>query len=174
MFKRIKISIMKSFNQYLLENTPTNSTGADGFTNDATASGPVAGYDKRLFPAADDDLSQDYQTPGQSGMARWRYSNVYPVQQVTDKGIEDMVDASKEFVKMQDENTEQRVKKNFSSFMEEAPTNNVGGGQIAGTPEADPGNPPVNRKNKKKYIKLGRGARKWWMPKINGKESGKS
>ena len=81
-----------------------------------------------------------------------------------------MVDASKEFVKMQDENTEQRVKKNFSSFMEEAPTNNVGGGQIAGTPEADPGNPPVNRTNKKKYIKLGRGSRKWWMPKTNSKE----
>ena len=168
---------MKSFNQYLLENTPTNSTGSIGGAAGLSGLNPyssIQGYDKRLFPAADDDLSQDYQTPGQSGMARWRYSNVYPVQQVTDKGIEDMVDASKEFVKMQDENTEQRVKKNFSSFMEEAPTNNVGGGQIAGTPEADPGNPPVNRKNKKKYIKLGRGARKWWMPKINGKESGKS
>ena len=172
MFKRIKISIMKSFNQYLLENTPTNSTGSDGYGPGLSGVNPyssIQGYDKRLFPAADDDLSQDYQTPGQSGMARWRYSNVYPVQQVTDKGIEDMVDASKEFVKMQDENTEQRVKKNFSSFMEEAPTNNVGGGQIAGTPEADPGNPPVNRKNKKKYIKLGRGSRKWWMPKSDGK-----
>ena len=172
MFKRIKISIMKSFNQYLSENTPTNSTGSIAGSAGLSGLNPysaIQGYDKRLFPAADDDLSQDYQTPGQSGMARWRYSNVYPVQQVTDKGIEDMVDASKEFVKMQDENTEQRVKKNFSSFMEEAPTNNVGGGQIAGTPEADPGNPPVNRKNKKKYIKLGRGARKWWMPnKDNG------
>lgn len=43
-----------------------------------------------------------------------------------------------------------------------APTNNVGGGQIAGTPEADPGNPPVFTK-KKKNIYLGIGSRKRWM-----------
>jgi hypothetical protein len=46
------------------------------------------------------------------------------------------------------------------------PTNNVGSGNIAGTPEADPGNPPVFR-NKKKNIYLGIGSRKKWMiPKI--------
>lgn len=28
------------------------------------------------------------------------------------------------------------------------PTNNVSGGKIAGTPAADPGNPPVKRKNR--------------------------
>mgnify|MGYP001188174898 FL=1 len=139
----------------LNEGVPTNSTGSS-----------ISNYDKFLFPIDDDDLSQDYQTPGQSGMARWRYSNVYPVQQVTDKGIDDMVDASKEFVKMQDENTEQRVKKNFSSFMEDAPVNNASGGAIAGLP---PDNPPVSTKAKKKYIKLGRGSRKWWMPKTGGK-----
>ena len=162
---------MKSFNQYLLENTPTNSTGSDGYGPGLSGVNPyssIQGYDKRLFPAADDDLSQDYQTPGQSGMARWRYSNVYPVQQVTDKGIEDMVDASKEFVKMQDENTEQRVRKNFSSFMEDAPVNSVGGGHIAGTREAGD-DPPVSKKAQKRYIKLGKGSRKWWMPKTVGK-----
>ena len=42
------------------------------------------------------------------------------------------------------------------------PTNNVGSGNIAGTPEADPQNPPVFRK-KKKNIYLGIGSRKKWM-----------
>jgi hypothetical protein len=44
------------------------------------------------------------------------------------------------------------------------PTNNVGDGKIAGTPEADPGNPPVFL-NKKKKIYLGIGSRKRWTPK---------
>lgn len=45
------------------------------------------------------------------------------------------------------------------------PTNNVGGGNIAGTPEADPGNPPVKLTGKrtKKYI-YGKGYRKLWKP----------
>ena len=140
----------------LNEGVPTNSTGSS-----------IDNYDKFLFPIDDDDLSQDYQTPGQSGMAKWRFSNVYPVQKLTDQDIDNMVDASKEFVNMQDENTEQRVKKNFSSFMEDAPVNNASGGAIAGLP---PDNPPVSTRAKKKYIKLGRGSRKWWMPKTNGKE----
>ena len=139
----------------LSEGVPTNSTGSS-----------ISNYDKFLFPIDDDDLSQDYQTPGQSGMAKWRFSNVYPVQKLTDQDINNMVDASKEFVKMQDENTEQRVRKNFSSFMEDAPVNNASGGAIAGLP---PDNPPVSTKAKKKYIKLGRGSRKWWMPKTGGK-----
>ena len=140
----------------LNEGVPTNSTGSS-----------IDTYDKFLFPIDDDDLSQDYQTPGQSGMAKWRFSNVYPVQKLTDQDIDNMVDASKEFVNMQDENTEQRVKKNFSSFMEDAPVNNASGGAIAGLP---PDNPPVSTRAKKKYIKLGRGSRKWWMPKTNSKE----
>ena len=140
----------------LNEGVPTNSTGSS-----------ISNYDKFLFPIDDDDLSQDYQTPGQSGLAKWRFSNVYPVQKLTDQDINNMVDASKEFVKMQDENTEQRVKKNFSSFMEDAPVNNASGGAIAGLP---PDNPPVSTRAKKKYIKLGRGSRKWWMPKTNSKE----
>jgi hypothetical protein len=40
------------------------------------------------------------------------------------------------------------------------PTNNVGSGNIAGTPEADPGNPPV-KKAKKKYI-YQKNSRKLW------------
>ena len=52
---------------------------------------------------------------------------------------------------------------NFSKIQEDAmaaPTNNVGGGQIAGTVEAGD-NPPV--KKKKRYIYGGRGSRKMWM-----------
>ena len=41
-----------------------------------------------------------------------------------------------------------------------APTNNVGGGQIAGTREAGD-YPPVRKK--KKYIYGGRGSRKMWL-----------
>ena len=139
----------------LNEGVPTNSTGSS-----------IDNYDKFLFPIDDDDLTQDYQTPGESGLAKWRFSNVYPVQKLTDQDINNMVDASKEFVKMQDENTEKRVRKNFSSFMEDAPVNNASGGAIAGLP---PDNPPVSTKAKKKYIKLGKGSRKWWMPKTGGK-----
>ena len=43
-----------------------------------------------------------------------------------------------------------------------APTNNVGGGKIAGTVEAGD-NPPV--KKKKRYIYGGTGSRKMWMTK---------
>lgn len=43
-----------------------------------------------------------------------------------------------------------------------APTNSLVGGNIAGTPEADPGNPPVFPKRKNR-IYLGIGSRKRWM-----------
>ena len=47
-----------------------------------------------------------------------------------------------------------------NQFEDAAPTNNVGGGQIAGTVEAGD-DPPV--KKKKRYIYGGRGSRKMWM-----------
>ena len=88
---------MKPFNQYLSESVPTNNTGSTGPM--AGLSGitysAIQGYDKRLFPLGDDILDQDYQTPGQSGQAMWRYSNVYPVQKLTDQDVDNMVDASK-------------------------------------------------------------------------------
>ena len=73
------------------ESAPTNSVGANGLTNNASASGPLAGFDKLLFPPSEDLLSQDYQTPGQSGLAKWRFSNVYPVQKVTEKDVDDAI-----------------------------------------------------------------------------------
>ena len=59
--------------------------------------------------------------------------------------------------------------KTFKQFMDEdAPINNVGGGQIAGTKEA--GDDPPVRKKKKKYIYGGHGSRKMWMAnKKNGR-----
>ena len=157
---------MKPFNQYLSEAVPTNNTGSIGANAGLSGLNPysaIQGYDKRLFPLGDDILDQDYQTPGQSGQAMWRYSNVYPVQKLTDQDVDNMVDASKEYVNMQDENIKKRVKKTFSSFMEEAPVNNASSGAIAGLP---PDTPPV--KQKKKYIYGGSGSRKMWL--INKKD----
>ena len=53
------------------------------------------------------------------------------------------------------------------SLYEDAPVNNVGGGQIAGTVEA--GDDPPVRKKKKKYI-YQKGLRKIWSP-TNGRSS---
>jgi hypothetical protein len=47
---------------------------------------------------------------------------------------------------------------------EEVPTNNVGGGQIAGTVEAGD-DPPV----RKRYMSGGRGSRKLWMQYLKNK-----
>ena len=65
----------------------------------------TAGYDKKLFKGPDDLVTQDYQTPGESGQAKWRFSGVYPVlklalssNQGDGPSIDDMVDASKMFV----------------------------------------------------------------------------
>ena len=93
-----------------LKESPTMSVGDGGYTNSATASGPVSGYDAPLpLPT----LDQDYQTPGQSGLAKYRFSNVYPAQNVTNTGVDNMVGASSEYLKLADEgyqrNTEERV-----------------------------------------------------------------
>lgn len=46
------------------------------------------------------------------------------------------------------------------------PVNNVSGGKIAGTPAADPGNPPVNKRKKGKTIFLGPKSRTAWIRNI--------
>ena len=98
---------------HTLKEQPTNNTGSNGstvgFSADASASGPTAGYDKRLFPAAIDDLSQDYQSPGQSGLAKWRFSNVWPVEKVTEVDVDNMVDASQEYMKLSTQNTDDNL-----------------------------------------------------------------
>ena len=59
--------------------------------------------------------------------------------------------------------------KTFKDFMEDAPINNVGGGNIAGTPESGD-HPPVHKK-KKKNIYLGKLSRTPWLRHVkkNGK-----
>ena len=93
----------------LKEAVPTNATGSN-----------IDNYDPFLFPKYEDELSQDYQTPGQSGQAKWRFSNVYPVQRLTLSGVDSMVDASKEYVGIQDESNNYKRMKKFSNFMDEA------------------------------------------------------
>ena len=114
--------MMKSFKQYLKETPPTNWTNSTstvpGFSSGAEA--PVAGYDPKLFkdPVTDDLLSQDYQTPGQSGLAKWRFSTIWPVSHLTMAGIDDMVAASDKYVNMMDTRTLQRIRSNLSHFYE--------------------------------------------------------
>lgn len=109
---------MKTFNQFLQEAQMTT-----GFTNADNAAGPVAGFDKRLFPPNEDDLSQDYQTPAEVGLNKWRFSNVYPVMKVTldnNKGdgpsIDAMVDASKRYVDIMDKKTLDMIRNNLTKF----------------------------------------------------------
>ena len=52
------------------------------------------------------------------------------------------------------------------SYLYEQPTNNVGGGQIAGTVEAGD-DPPVKPRKRKKYIYV-KGVRKMWKPNNGG------
>ena len=161
-----------------LKESPTMSVGDGGYTNSATASGPVSGYDAPLpLPT----LDQDYQTPGQSGLAKYRFSNVYPAQNVTDQDVDNMVDASSEYLKLADEgyqrNTEERVnriRQMFRSLREEAgPTMSVGAGGYTGAANAsgpvagyDPVIGTIDRRNKKqknypkKYVEMYRDMQK--------------
>ena len=155
-----------------LKESPTMSVGDGGYTNSATASGPVSGYDAPLpLP----DLSQDYQTPGESGLAKYRFSNVYPVEKVTEKNIDSMVDASNEYLQLADKENQRnaeerinRIRQMFKSLREEAgPTMSVGDGGYTGKANAsgpvagyDPVIGRVDRRNKKqknypkKYVQM--------------------
>ena len=144
------------------------SVGDGGFTNSATASGPVSGYD---VPLPLPDLSQDYQTPGESGLAKYRFSNVYPVEKVTEKNIDSMVDASNEYLQLADKENQRnaeerinRIRQMFKSLREEAgPTMSVGDGGYTGKANAsgpvagyDPVIGRIDRRTKKQknYPKL--------------------
>ena len=114
---------MKSFSAFLKE-SPTNSVGSNGYTNAASALGPVAGFDKKLLPDDEDLLDQGFQTDAEPGENRYNtYSSVYPVMKVSlsnnmgdGPSIDAQVAASKEFVDKIDESNYQRVRKNVSSF----------------------------------------------------------
>ena len=94
--------------------------GNGGYTQAANDAGPNAGFDKKLYKGDDDLLSQDYQTPAESGLNKYRFSNIYPVLKLSlsnsrgdGPSIDDMVDASKMFVNRMEESS----KKKFKDFM---------------------------------------------------------
>ena len=156
-----------------LKESPTNNTGSSGstagFSADASATGPVAGFDKLLHEPI---LDQDYQTP--AGL-NYRLSNVFPAYKLSEKDVENMVDASKEYMDITDKsNGDSRLNRLIGivrSIREEvsaAPTNNASSGAIAGLP---PDSPPVF-KNKRKPTPVGRyGSRKLWLQDL--KKDGK-
>ena len=137
-----------------LKEAPTNNIG----------SGNIGTYDKFLFPPSEDLLSQDYQTPGESGEAKWRFSDVYPVQKLSLSDIDNMVDASKEFTNVMDDRRLSNIMNMARSIREEAIPNSVGDGSgVAGLT----GEPPVNLKKKRKPTPIGRyGTRRTWMQKL--------
>ena len=147
----------------LKEDSPTNNTGSNGSTAgfSAAATGAVTGYDKLLHEPI---LDQDYQTP--SGL-NYRLSNVFPAYKLGETDIDDMVDASKEYMDLSDKSNDDsrldRLIDMVRSIREEvaaAPTNNPSSGAIAGLP---PDSPPVFKK-KRKPTPVGRyGSRRLWL-----------
>ena len=153
----------------LKEGAPTNNTGSNGSTAgfSGAATGAMTGYDKLLHEPT---LDQDYQTP--YGL-NYRLANVFPVNKVSETDIDNMVDASKEYMDLSDKsNNDSRLDKLISivkSIREEvAIANNASSGAIAGLP---PDSPPVFKK-KRKPTPVGRyGSRKLWLQDLrkNGK-----
>ena len=145
----------------LREDVPTNSTGSNGSTAgfSAASTGAMTGFDKLLHEPI---LDQDYQTP--AGL-NYRLSNVFPVNKVSETDVDDMVDASKEYMDLSDKsNNDSRLDKLISivkSIREEvAIANNASSGAIAGLP---PDSPPVFKK-KRKPTPVGRyGSRRMWL-----------
>jgi len=166
------MNIDKFIKKYLREGSPTNNTGSSGAVAglSAASTGSVTGIDLRLLKSQDDFVTQDYQTP--FGL-NYRFSDIFPVAKLNEKDVEDMVDASKEYEQIVDEqrfgrrdNMKDKLQKIIDTvrgLREEAvsagvPTNNASSGAIAGLP---PDSPPVKRK--KKYIYGGHGSRKMWL-----------
>ena len=177
------------------EEAPTNSSGANGFTN-AAGTGPVSGFDKLLHEPI---LDQDFQTP--YGL-NYRLSNVFPAEKLTEIDVDDMVSASKEYDELVDEQRFgrrdhmkeklQMVIDTIRSLKESKITND---GKKLVNPKKNPlitkeemgaaaGGVPTNNassgniaglppdsptvKQKKRYIYGGRGSRKMWLANKNG------
>ena len=121
--------------------SPTMHVGDGGFTPTANASGPVAGKSKKLIPYA---IDQDYQTPGESGLAMYRYSNVYPVEKVGEKDIDRMVSASNKYLSLADEDNQRQMRDRVDKFREmvrslreeAGPTMSAGAGGFSASADA--------------------------------------
>ena len=147
----------------LKEGAPTNNTGSNGSTAgfSGAATGAMTGYDKLLHEPI---LDQDYQTP--YGL-NYRLANVFPANKVSETDIDNMVDASKEYMNISDKsNNDSRLDRLIDmvrSIREEVavpPANNASSGAIAGLP---PDSPPVFKK-KRKPTPVGRyGSRRMWL-----------
>ena len=132
-----------------LQEGPVNSTGSG-----------IANYDPMLWKQT---VTQSYQTPGESGLAADRFSGVYPVEKLSLDDIDTMVSASKKFVDTMEEGKNLRAPiRNLGEEVSAGPTNNVGGGQIAGTAEAGD-DPPVRKKKRKRTPNGHVGSRKLWL-----------
>ena len=149
----------------LKEGAPTNNTGSNGSTAgfSGAATGAMTGYDKLLHEPI---LDQDYQTP--AGLP-YRLSNVFPAYKLGETDIDDMVDASKEYMNISDKsNNDSRLDRLIDmvrSIREEVavpPANNASSGAIAGLPTDSP--PVFNKKKKRKPTPVGRyGSRRMWL-----------
>ncbi len=104
---------MKKFGEFIKE-TPTNSSGDGGFSG--SASSPVAGYDKTLWSYM---VTNAYQSPMDLS---YRWSNIFPVKKLSLEDIDDMVDASKEFVNYMNRST--LTKKTYKEFKESTEAKN--------------------------------------------------
>ena len=96
------MDIDKFIKKYLREGSPTNNTGSSGAVAglSAASTGAVTGIDPRLIQSQDDFVTQDYQTP--YGL-NYRLSNIFPVAKLSEKDVDDMVDASREYEQVVDE-----------------------------------------------------------------------
>ncbi len=102
-------------NRFFKEEIPNMSVGDGGYSSGG-ASLSQAGFDSKLWNYA---VDQDFQTPGESGLNKWRFSNVYPVSRLSMKNIDNMVKSSNRFVKIMDERNREQVMNNLQSGLSE-------------------------------------------------------
>ena len=89
-------------------NTDPSGTGNTGFSGSATS--PVAGFDKTLWKYM---VNNAYQSPMDLS---YRWSNIFPVKKLSLVDIDNMVDASNEFIKVMNKST--LTKRTFKEFNE--------------------------------------------------------
>ncbi len=103
---------MKKFGQFIKEtptiNTDPSDTGNTGFSGNAT--NPVAGFDKTLWSYL---VTNAYQDPMDLS---YRWSNIFPVKKLSLEDIDNMVNASKEFINRMNKST--LTKRTFREFVE--------------------------------------------------------
>ena len=89
-------------------NTDPSGTGNTGFSG--SASSPVAGFDKTLWNYM---VTNAYQSPMDLS---YRWSNIFPVKKLSLEDIDNMVDASNEFINVMNKST--LTKRTFKEFNE--------------------------------------------------------